>query len=76
MTTRLTTLAITGMSCGSCAHHIDQALRAIPGVSHVSIDRRAQRAQVAHEATVAPDVLIEAAVDAGYGATQVAQAAT
>jgi copper chaperone CopZ len=72
MSTHRTTLAITGMSCGSCAHHIDQALRAVPGVTQVTVDRAAQRAVVLHDPSTVPDALITATAEAGYDATVVA----
>lgn len=72
MSTHRTILAITGMSCGSCAHHIDQALQAVPGVIQVTVDRATQQAVVLHDASTLPDALITATVEAGYDATVVA----
>lgn len=71
MSTHRTTLAVTGMTCGSCAHHIDEALRAVPGVTQVTIDRASQRAEVLHDTSTVPDALITATVEAGYDATVV-----
>jgi len=68
MTIHTTTLTITGMSCGSCVHHVDQALRAVAGVSSVTVDRTAQLARVLHNDQTTSEALIAATVEAGYDA--------
>lgn len=70
MTNRLTTLHITGMSCGSCVRHIDQTLCSVVGVHRVTINREAACAQIHHEPTVTMAALIAAIVDAGYAAKE------
>ena len=37
-TLRPTTLAITGMTCGSCARTIERKLRRVPGVKMATVD--------------------------------------
>ncbi len=64
----ITTLQITGMRCGSCAHHVDQALRAVAGVSSVTVDRATQLARVHHHDQTTSAALIAATVEAGYDA--------
>jgi len=68
MTTHTTTLKITGMSCGSCVRHIDQALRAVAGVSSVTVDRTALRAHVLHQDPATSKELVAAVIAAGYDA--------
>jgi len=33
-----TTLAVTGMTCTACAHHVEKALLRLPGVRKVEVD--------------------------------------
>lgn len=68
MTIQTTTLQITGMTCGSCSRHVDNALRRVPGVSAVRVDQRDHTAQVTHAAETTVAALIAAAVEAGYDA--------
>jgi len=69
ITTSITTsLKIAGMSCGSCARHVDQALRTIVGVSSVTVDRTSQLALVLHNDQTTSEALIAATIDAGYDA--------
>jgi len=63
------TLPVLGMSCASCQHHVEQALRAAPGVAEVRVDLMAHRATVAFDpAATAPETLIEVIRSAGYDA--------
>lgn len=62
-------LPILGMSCAACQHHVEQALRAAPGVAEARVDLMAHRATVVYDAgSTAPDVLIAAVRTAGYDA--------
>ncbi len=72
MTTNHTTLSITGMTCSSCAHHIHEALRSLPGVIRVTVDRKNRGATVLHDTATTTDALITAILEAGYGATAAA----
>ncbi len=65
----ITTLSVTGMSCGSCVKHVEQAARTVPGVQAVRVDLKAGRATITHADTAAPADLIAAIVAAGYDAT-------
>ena len=69
MATQITTLQITGMTCGSCVRHVDNALRHVPGVSAVRVDQRAHTAQVTHATDATIEALIAATVEAGYDAS-------
>jgi Cu+-exporting ATPase len=62
-------LAIQGMTCASCVGRVERALRRVPGVAEVSVNLASERARITHGGAVAPDRLIAAVVDAGYGAT-------
>ncbi len=64
------TLEVKGMTCDSCAHHVTQALRQIPGVEEVDVPGwRSARATVTVDGDVANESLIKAIDDAGYRAT-------
>jgi Cu+-exporting ATPase len=57
------------MTCASCQHHVEEALRSAPGVEAAHVDLIANRAQVDYDPLVAkPDALIEAIRAAGYDA--------
>ncbi len=66
--TRETTLTVTGMGCASCVGHVEEALRSIEGVEHVSVDLEAGRAVVRHDARARLPKMIAAVEGAGYGA--------
>jgi len=67
--TETLTLPVLGMSCASCQHHVEQALRKTAGVVEAHVDLMAHRAHVVfHPATVRPEALIEAIRGAGYDA--------
>lgn len=61
---------VTGMSCGNCVAHVEEALRGVDGVSRVSVDLEQAQADV-EGAGVDPDELVEAVVGAGYGVSTV-----
>jgi Cu+-exporting ATPase len=63
------TLPILGMTCASCQHHVEEALRSTPGVDAAHVDLIANRAQVEYDPQIAtPDALIEAVRASGYDA--------
>jgi copper chaperone len=65
----MTHLRIEGMTCGSCARHVGDALRAVPGVASVDVRLRNGAADVRHDATNAPvSALLTAVANAGYEA--------
>ena len=63
------TLQIAGMSCAACQHHVERALRSVPGVESANVSLLANSAQInsAHPLEVQP--LIEAVRHAGYDAS-------
>jgi Cu+-exporting ATPase len=57
------------MTCASCQHHVEEALRATEGVESVRVDLMAHRASVVFDpALAAPQQLVEAIRGAGYDA--------
>ncbi len=65
-----TTLSVPGMTCGNCARHVGEALRALPGVADVDVSLVRLQARVRHAAgRPAADQLVAALRAAGYAAT-------
>jgi Cu+-exporting ATPase len=57
------------MTCASCQHHVEEALRATAGVKSAHVDLIANRAQVDYDPVIAtPAQLVEAIRTAGYDA--------
>src|SRR5271157_5631902 len=57
------------MTCASCQHHVEDALRSTAGVESARVDLMAHRASVVFDpAIVAPQALVEAVRGAGYDA--------
>ncbi len=57
------------MTCASCQHHVEQALRETAGVESAHVDLMAHRASVVFDpALTKPDQLVEAIRGAGYDA--------
>lgn len=65
-----TTLAVEGMTCGSCTSAVEGSLKEIPGVSSVSVSLLSERVVVEHdEITITPEQIAAAIEDRGFGAT-------
>ena len=63
------TLPVLGMTCASCQHHVEKALRETAGVESVHVDLMAHRASIVFDAAqTQPQQLIEAVRGAGYDA--------
>ena len=63
------TLPILGMTCASCQHHVEDALRSTAGVESARVDLMANRASVVFDpAIVQPQALVDAVRSAGYDA--------
>ena len=56
------------MSCNNCVRHVDQALRAVPGVTAVEVSLPEGRAKVEHGDSTTLPALIAAVESAGYEA--------
>ena len=67
-------LAITGMTCASCASHVARALRKVSGVDDAAVNLATERATVVHVPGVSDAELIRAVEAAGYGASAAADA--
>ncbi len=61
-------LAVTGMTCASCAHRIERKLTKLDGVE-ASVNYATEKAFVRHRADVSPQLLLDTVAAAGYGAT-------
>ena len=62
-------LPVLGMTCASCQHHVEEALRSTPGVESAHVDLMAHRASIVFDpAVTAPAGLVEAIRGAGYDA--------
>lgn len=65
-------LAIQGMTCASCATHVERALDAVPGVEEARVPGwESGRAKVIASSNVAADALVSAVEGAGYRAAVV-----
>ena len=63
------TLPVLGMTCASCQHHVEEALRSTAGVESAHVDLMANRVSVVFDPAVAePQALVEAIRAAGYDA--------
>lgn len=65
-------LAISGMSCASCVSQIERALNNIPEVASVTVNLATERARVKLVSDIKPERVVQAVVDAGYGAEVIA----
>ena len=63
----MTTLAITGMTCGHCEKAVEEALSSVQGVESVAVDLEAGRAVVVGSAD--ESALVSAVEEEGYGAS-------
>lgn len=73
-TTNKTVLSVQGMTCPSCLHHVQSALRDLEGVRKVDVRLREGKVTVetqGQEPTVT--AMIEALREAGYESAPVAQ---
>ena len=61
-------LAITGMTCASCANRIERKLNKIDGVT-ATVNYATEMAKVTYSPDIAPEQLVETVAQAGYGAT-------
>ena len=61
-------LNVKGMSCQGCVASVTRVLKAVPGVSDVTVTLQPPRARVAYDSTRTTAAALKAAVeDAGYG---------
>ncbi len=62
-------LRVDGMTCSSCARHVEEALAKVPGVNDARVSYPEGNAQITGAAALDAQVLIQAVQAAGYGAT-------
>ncbi|GHG05303.1 ATPase [Deinococcus piscis] len=68
MTAKELRFAVEGMTCAACSSRVERALNKVPGVETASVNLATEAASVRYDpATVAPEQLIRAVQDAGYG---------
>jgi Cu+-exporting ATPase len=68
-TTESLSLPVLGMTCASCQHHVEEALKATAGVESARVDLMAHRANVVFNPAIAtPAQLVDAIRAAGYDA--------
>ena len=68
MGAQVTELDVAGMTCGNCARHVTEALRAVPGVEHAAVALETQRATVRWKDEPDVDAAVRAVKQAGYDA--------
>jgi copper chaperone len=61
-------LNVTGMTCGHCKAAVENALKGVEGVSIVTVNLEAGKAQV-HGEHVNIDALVAAVIEEGYSAS-------
>ena len=65
-----TTLAVEGMTCGTCTSAVEGGFKDVPGVKSMSISLLSERAVVEHNANLlSPEAIAEIIEDRGFGAT-------
>ena len=67
----MTTLQIEGMTCASCAQHVHNALKMVPGVRSVSVSYPDRLAKLTLDEGTSPASLTTAVAAAGYRALRV-----
>ena len=60
---------VTGMSCASCAAHVENAVRGVTGVSSVVVSLLTDSMTVEFEAPADEEKIVAAVTRAGYGAS-------
>ena len=65
-TKMVTELTIDGMMCAHCQKHVQDALAAMDGVTAVTVDLEAKKAQVTTDKEISMDTFAKVIADAGY----------
>ena len=63
------TVAVRGMSCGSCERNVENALRTVEGVTRVDADHEGDTVEVVAEDDVGDEDIETAVEGAGYDVT-------
>lgn len=64
----IVSLEVSGMTCGSCARHVEQALKAVAGVTAAEVSYKEGTAKVSTKSGALSSALISALAEIGYGA--------
>ena len=67
---------VTGMTCSACSAHVEKAVSKVPGVCAVSVNLLGGSMMVEHGPEVTDKAIVDAVVDAGYGASPASAAGT
>ncbi len=59
---------ITGMSCSACSSRVEKAVAKIVGADNVSVNLLTNSMQVRHDENISSEQIINAVINAGYGA--------
>ena len=51
------TLGVTGMTCSACAHHVERALKSVPGVEKIKVDYPEAVARIESQTGIALEIL-------------------
>src|SRR5688500_4347196 len=68
MGAQVTELKVAGMTCGNCARHVTDAVRAVPGVEHATVALETQRATIRWKDRPDLEAALGAIKGAGYDA--------
>jgi copper chaperone CopZ len=65
--TQTTVIGIAGMTCDHCVRTVDRALRSLPGVKDVTVDRTGALAKVVYDSSVVDvPAMQDALLKSGY----------
>ena len=68
---------VTGMTCSACSAHVEKAVNKLDGVRKAEVSLMTNSMNVDYdEGTLTPEGIIQAVVDAGYGASLPQKAGT
>lgn len=77
MSTKTIRIPVSGMTCAACQSRVQRTLQKQPGVADATVNLMMHNATVTYDPdTVAPEQLVEAIRDTGYGAALAAPAQT
>ena len=63
------TYDITGMSCSACSARVEKAVAKVVGAENVSVNLLTNSMQVKHDEKISEEKIIDAVINAGYGAS-------
>ena len=60
---------VTGMTCAACSARVEKVTKAVPGVQSADVNLLGGTMQVEAETAEVTDAIIQAVINAGYGAS-------